>query len=100
MNILLALFMGGGVGYALGLSRPVRRARNWAHRYLRYNTPGRPMQALVLILLPDLVVRLLWYRLRHGTYPEPPPRRPAPALAMRYREKITDLPGDGDDDHA
>jgi hypothetical protein len=96
MNLLVSLLIGGIVGYALGLIRPIRRARNWAHWKLRLGTPGRLAQALILVLLPELTARALWRRLRHGAWPEPPKRRPAPALSDHWREKTTTpdpLPG-------
>ena len=96
VSLLCIAWTGGLVGYALGLVRPIRRARNWAHWRLRLGVPGRLMQALILILLPDTTLPLLWHRLRHRSYPQPKPpqRRPAAALAERWREKITDPPGD------
>ncbi len=90
VSLLCIAWTGGLVGYVLGLVRPIRRARNWARWRLHAAVPGRLMQALVLILLPDLTVPLLWHRLRHGAYPQPTPpqRRPAPKLSPHWREKI------------
>lgn len=76
----------GGVGYALGRCRPIRRARSWARSHVAFGAPaGRVKSAAVIALLPDTFVPLIWFRIRHGRYPQPPPRRRAPMPALVER---------------
>jgi hypothetical protein len=79
----------GLVGYAVGRGRPIRRARNWADSVLAFGDPattGRLARAAVIALLPEVFIPLLWHRLRHGEYPQPPPRRSAPVPALVLRD--------------
>jgi hypothetical protein len=90
--------LGGGMvlGYCLGRSRPLHKARDWAAWEVRIGKgPGRVKGAAIIVLLPEMFVPLIWHRIRHGRYPHPPPRRraPMPALIERpYR------PTEGDTD--
>jgi hypothetical protein len=73
-------------GYVLGRWRPVQRARSWARSHVAFGDPaGRVRSAVVIAVLPDMFVPLLWFRIRHGRYPEPPPRRRAPTPALVER---------------
>lgn len=73
-------------GYLLGRWRPVRRARSWASSHVAFGAPaGRVKSAAVIAVLPDTFVPLIWFRIRHGRYPQPPPRRPAPMPALVER---------------
>lgn len=92
MSIALALPLAGiaviAVGYALGRWRPVHRAREWAWwKVWVGKDPGRIQGAAIIALLPERFAPLIWHRLRHGAYPQAPPRRPAPPLVDRPNDE-------------
>ena len=74
-------------GYLLGRRRPLHRARQWAWWEVWVGKdPGRVKGAAIIALLPERFIPLVWHRIRHGAYPGPPPRRPAPAIVNRRRD--------------
>lgn len=75
--------LGIAIGYALGRSRPLHAAREWAHcKVLVGDDIGRVKSAAVIALLPETFVPLLWHRVRHGRYPQPPSKRRASVPAV------------------
>jgi hypothetical protein len=76
--VLLMDFVLIGAGYWLGRYRPIHRARGWARSSLAFGPMSRASAVCVIALMPATFARLLWHRVRHGAYPQPPPRRPAP----------------------
>lgn len=73
-------------GYLLGRWRPVHRARDWASwKIWSGKDPGYLQGTAIIMLLPEKYAPIIWYRLRHGHYPQRPPRRPAPTPAYIHR---------------
>lgn len=75
-------------GYLLGRCRPFHSAREWAWwKVWVGKDPGRVKGAAIIALMPERFAPLILHRIRHGAYPTPPPRRPAPKLIDRDAEE-------------
>lgn len=89
MTLALTAAAALAAGYLLGLGRPLHSARRWAWWTLAIGRhPGRLRGTALVCLLPEQFAPIIWHRVRHGTYPEPPPRRvhPTPAVVNRRHD--------------
>ena len=74
-------------GYLLGRWRPLHKARDWAlWKVWVGKDPGRIRGTAIVALLPERFAPIIWHRIRHGAYPQPPRRRPAPTPALVNRD--------------